>query len=87
MVQFRVVGDYADEELFILLDYSSEANVNDLLMTAVRDRSEESFINMPGSKMKHFVMRTEDRFLVEWSRRSERRFLRPSQTQTGTLAI
>ena len=63
MVQFRVVGDHADDELFILLDYSREANVSDLLMTAVRDRSEERFIQLPGSKMKHFIMRTDDRIL------------------------
>ena len=54
MVQFRVVGDHADDELFILLDYSREANVSDLLMTAVRDRSEEKVHPAPRIKDEAF---------------------------------
>ena len=42
MVQFRIVGDHSDNELFVLFDYGDEPESSNLVMTC--DRAKKSML-------------------------------------------
>eukprot|EP00946_MAST-07B_sp_MAST-7B-sp1_P004614 g4614.t1 len=58
MVQFRIVGDHNDNELFVLFDYSDEPDTSNLVMTCDRAKA-----RMLGGKRKIFDIRTDDMLL------------------------
>ena len=58
MIQFRIVGDHNDNELFVLFDYSDEPDTQNLVMTCDRAKA-----RMLGGKKKIFDIRTDDMLL------------------------
>ena len=60
MVQFRIVGDHSDNELFVLFDYGDEPESSNLVMTCDRAKKATSAF---GGKKKTFDIRCEERVL------------------------
>jgi hypothetical protein len=60
MIQFRIVGDHSDNELFVLFDYGNEPESSNLVMTCDRAKKATSAF---GGKKKTFDIRCEERVL------------------------
>ena len=87
MVQFRIVGDHSDNELFVLFDYGDEPEQSNLVMTCDRARKSKLFL-LPNVKISKHPHRTHvTSFKVVWGLSLSRLMLPTTKTLDPLLLL